>query len=133
MVVQNNYQKHTFLNYSSSVTGSAFAAFNNISGYFSLKKANEILVSENTRLKESLASSFLVSDTCSFISNDTLYQFTNAKVISNTISKRKNFIMLNKGTLHGIKKDMGVICPTGLVGTSVVDAFQSIFRGNASH
>jgi rod shape-determining protein MreC len=27
--------------------------------------------------------------------------------------------MLNKGTLHGIKKDMGVICPTGLVGTVV--------------
>lgn len=127
MVVQNNFQKATFLNYSSSMTGSVFTTFNNISEYFALGKANEQLVAENARLKESLSSAFLVTDTCMHYTRDTLFQYTSAKVINSTISKRKNFLVLNKGTEQGIKKDMGVICPSGLVGT-VVDVSEHFSR-----
>ncbi len=51
---------------------------------------------------------------------DTVYQqhyrFIAAKVINNSIHQKNNYITINKGSLHGIKKGMGVISPTGVVG-----------------
>lgn len=127
MVVQNNYQKATFLNYTGSLTGSVFTTFNNVSEYFALKKANDILVEENARLRETLSSSFIITDTCLNYTSDINYQYTSAKVISNSIHKRKNYLMLNKGSDQGIKRDMGVVCPKGIVGT-VIDVSKHFSR-----
>jgi rod shape-determining protein MreC len=127
MVVQNNYQKATFLNYTGLLSGSVFSTYNRISDYFSLKKANDALALENAQLKTRLNLSETIYDTCQYRDVDTLYRYFHAKVISSSIGKQKNFIMLNKGRAHGIKKDMGVISHSGMVGT-VVDVSENFSR-----
>lgn len=126
-VVQNNYQRATFLNSSGRITGSVFNTFNNIAEYFTLKKSNVILAKENARLRQSLKDSFLNTDTLVYYQHDSLYKYISAKVISNTINKQKNYLMLNKGRAHGIKKDMGVMTSNGIVGT-VVDVSEKFSR-----
>lgn len=44
------------------------------------------------------------------------YKLIPAKVITNSIDKRDNFITIDKGRLDGVKPDMGVACGTGIVG-----------------
>jgi len=126
-VLQNNYQQATFLNSTGKVVGTVLSTFNNISGYFSLKKANESLIRENARLRNKMADKFLLTDTLVYYNVDSMFRYIGAKVISNTISHQKNYLVLNKGSLHGIKKDMGVITSNGIVGT-VVDVSRSFSR-----
>ena len=67
--------------------------------------------------------SFLRNDTNTFWVNDTLYKqqykYVVAKVVLNTVGKRNNYIMLDKGSRSGIQKDMAVITSRGVVGTVV--------------
>lgn len=126
-VVQNNYQRATFLNSSGRVTGTVFTTFNNISEYFTLKKSNIILAEENARLRESLKTSFHSTDTLVYYNEDSLFKFISAKVISNSVNKQKNYLMLNKGSSSGIEKDMGVITSNGIVGT-IVDVSENFSR-----
>ena len=39
-----------------------------------------------------------------------------AKVISNSLDKKDNFITIDKGEADGVRKDMGVACGNGVVG-----------------
>jgi rod shape-determining protein MreC len=45
------------------------------------------------------------------------YTYIEAKVINNSVNKRNNYITLDRGSLHGIREKMGVICGDGIVGT----------------
>jgi rod shape-determining protein MreC len=118
-VLQNHFHRATFLNSTGKITGTVTAAINNISEYLILKKANDILADENARLRNQLTSSYLITDNQEFFSKDSIYRYISAKVISNSVNHQKNFLMLNKGSRHGIQKDMGVITSDGLVGTIV--------------
>jgi len=119
LVVQNNYQRASFLNSTNFITGRVFTTFSNITDYFSLKKANEKLLQENVALRNRLEESSVVFDTMEYFSADTLYRFIGAKVIKNSISGQKNYLMLNKGSENGIEQDMGVISSRGIVGTII--------------
>lgn len=91
--------------------------------YFSIREENEKLVLENLDLRNSLER----------ITNEGIYQFyevtdtahkqqyiyTSAEVVNQTVNKQKNFITLNKGTLHGIEPGMAVAGPDGIVGVIV--------------
>lgn len=44
------------------------------------------------------------------------FAFTSAQVVNNSINKQYNYLTLNKGYIHGIKPDMGIICSDGVVG-----------------
>lgn len=126
-IVQNNYQRATFLNSSGRITGTVFNTFNNITEYLTLKSSNVILAEENARLRESQAISFHTTDTLVYFQHDSLFKYVSAKVISNSIHKQKNYLMLNKGSSSGIEKDMGVITSNGIVGT-VVDVSENFSR-----
>ena len=123
------YQQASILNTSNRITGTVYSAFNNVTDYFSLRKTNYILSEENARLRKATSLSFLKADTNSFFVNDTInklrYTYIAAKVINNSVNRRNNYIMLNKGRKQGIDKDMAVITSNGIVGTvvSVSDNF----------
>lgn len=127
LVVRNNYQRATFLNSTGKITGTVFNITNNVTEYFTLRKANNELVEENALLRNSLPGSFMYTDSLVHFDKDSLYKFIGAKVISNTIGQQKNYLMINKGSNHGIEKDMGVITSNGIVGT-VVDVSQNFSR-----
>lgn len=119
MVVQNNYQGAAVFNSTNRFTGSILESYNNVSEYFILKKANTQLIEENIKLRKQLDESFRIVDTSMYIQKDSLYHFIGAKVIRNTINRQKNYIFINKGSLHGIQTDMGVLTSEGVVGTVV--------------
>lgn len=120
IVSNNSYQRSAFVNSTNNVTASMLNSVNNITEYFSLKTQNEQLAAENARLRAKIQSSFIITDNKVFSNNDTLYRqqfsFTEMKIISNSINKRSNYILLNKGSKQGIKPDMGLISSNGIIG-----------------
>ncbi len=113
----NNYHRSNIVNTSNVITGSFYSGFSSISDYFSLKSENNMLLEENTFLRNSLAIQNEQHD--SLLIDDGIYEFIPAGVISNTNRSRNNFIMINKGRKDGIEKEMGVISSLGAAGIIV--------------
>ncbi|WP_161596619.1 rod shape-determining protein MreC [Chitinophaga vietnamensis] len=130
----NNYQRTAYLNSANNVSGKLYDKYNNVQYYFHLKATNDSLVAENTRLHNALRTSFdsmvtrngVKVDTIRRYSDDTArkvtsteirrYQYFEAKVINNSLNKPMNYITIHRGSLQGIRPNMGVISPSGVVG-----------------
>ncbi len=117
------YHRSVLSNGTDRFTGSVLTTWSGITSYFSLKQENIRLANENARLQRILTQSQITKDTTSLMVADTSYnqqyRYTVAKVIGNSTSRRDNYIMLNKGLKHGIRRDMAVLSPDGVVGTVV--------------
>ena len=122
VVNNNNYQRSSFVNSSNVVVGSFFTKVNSWKEYMHLSESNKDLLDENALLRHQLQS-FISNDTISevfepdSIDNPSRYEFTVASVVNNSVHQKNNYITINKGSLDGIEKDMGVISSTGVVGT----------------
>ena len=57
--------------------------------------------------------------------NDSVYHFTSAMVINNSVNRQYNYITLNKGRKDGIRPDQGIMNSDGVVGliTNVSESF----------
>ncbi|MDP4282610.1 MAG: rod shape-determining protein MreC [Bacteroidota bacterium] len=128
-VQYNAFQNNALTRFSSTMSGSVLDISNDVSEYFSLRRANRILAEDNARLHSNRPEAFYRADTNMFYRKDTLYmleyRYISAKVISNTTNKRNNFLLLNKGRKQGIQNNMGVIIGNRIVGQviSVSDHF----------
>ncbi|MDP2337950.1 MAG: rod shape-determining protein MreC [Bacteroidota bacterium] len=120
MISFNNYQRVTFFNSSNNIVGTVYEKFSNMDDYFSLGRTNARLAAENASLHKQLQSRIMNQEKYPINRPDTVdapaYIFTSAKVISNSVNKQFNYISLNKGSRQGIKPDMGIISPEGVVG-----------------
>ncbi len=116
----NNYQRVAFINSSNNFAGTIYERFSNLGGYFSLKSTNDRLAAENASLRQQLQRRIMLQEKYPVNWPDTIdapgYYFASARVISNSVNKQFNYISLNKGSRQGIKPDMGIICPEGVVG-----------------
>ncbi|WP_343700101.1 rod shape-determining protein MreC [Chitinophaga sp.] len=130
----NNFQRTVYLNSSNGLSGKLYSRYNDVQYYFHLKATNDSLVKENLRLHSELATSFDVRDTTSFVKFDTLRKYSNdttrkllstevrkflyreAKVINNSVNREINTITIRRGSKDGIRPNMGVIGPNGVVG-----------------
>ncbi len=114
------YQQWAVQDITGSVVGSINKTTANIGEFFTLKKDNVSLALENAKLRQQLDAYSALADTLGVkprISNkDPQYQYTYAKVIKNSVTLRNNYLMLDRGRLSGIEKDMAVIAPNGVVG-----------------
>ncbi len=117
LMVANSYSYHRSLAFNTvnDFTGGVFSTFSGITDYFALKKANHNLLEQNAALLNNRQSSFLTTDT-GFVYKDTLYKYIPAHVVSISVNHPSNYIMVNKGSLHGVKKEMGVISSRGVAG-----------------
>lgn len=142
----NNFQNTAYLNSANAVSGKMYDRYNDVQYYFHLKATNDSLVTENTRLHNMLRTSFdstsnnniAKTDTIKKYSDDTLhkvvgtelrrYLYREAKVINNSVNKPMNYITIHRGSLDGIRPNMGVISPSGVVGVvrSVSDHYAVI-------
>ncbi len=113
----NPYQGSRFLKSTNAITGSIFSAFDAIGDYFALNEANRQLSIENARLHNESYRKSEVND--SLLSHDSNYLYIPARVISNTSRNRNNYIMINKGRLDGIEREMGLVSPGGVAGIIV--------------
>src|SRR5690606_28088617 len=117
-VQTHSYHKSKFINSANLLTGGVYNSVNNISEYFALKSQNEILATENNRLKSILFNSKTQSSS-SYIDSltfDDIYKFTTAQVIKNSYNLTNNVLLVNRGIKDSIKQDFGVITDKGLLG-----------------
>jgi len=125
----NKFHEAAFMGIANETTGMVGARFNSVEYYFNLKRTNDSLVKENTNLRNGLRQNFDNPDTTQRIVADTMpydtlghvrkYMWRPAKVVSNTATLQNNYITIERGLNQGIRKDMGVISSTGIVGTVV--------------
>ncbi|MDD3875636.1 MAG: rod shape-determining protein MreC [Bacteroidales bacterium] len=121
LIINNNrFQKAAFLNSTNDFFRNIIQKVDNVYAYFSLADVNKKLAEENALLRSKTLEAYNIYGVKSFIINDTVYKhsfrYIDAKVINNSVNRRKNYITLNKGSRSGIRKDMGVIDSDGVVG-----------------
>lgn len=124
----NSYQRSVYLTSANSVTGWFYTTSNNISSFFLLKRNNELLLARNAELEKryygllaqlEILSSIDTLEVKAFAVDTVVtpkFDFIPAGVVNLSFSGINNFITLNKGASHGIKRDMGVISQQGVVG-----------------
>ncbi len=122
IVNTNNYWSASFFNTSNRYAAQMLAWSNMAQEYTNLRKVNADLASENnqlrqqlTRLQEGSPSAPAAYRADSAFANR--FKFTVAKVINNTTTLANNYLTIDKGSADGIKPGMGVISPTGIVGS----------------
>jgi rod shape-determining protein MreC len=124
----NKFHEAAFLNVSTEITGRFYERYNNIEYYFQLKKTNESLVAENLRLRQQLKENFEAPDSIRRLIHDTLkvdshsvikYMLMEAKVVNNSTSSQANYLTIHRGFSQGVRPNMGVTGPQGIVGSVV--------------
>lgn len=117
MSMSMSYHRQKRINTTNDIVGRVYETGMSIGDYFRLGKINRELAEENALLRRQLA---VLNDTTKsyfeVINTDTVYEFIPARVVNNTVNEPNNYIMINKGYVDGIEKDMGVISSSGIVG-----------------
>jgi rod shape-determining protein MreC len=126
LVKYNRTYEAAFANNANEVIGSIDKQYNKVHEYFTLKKTNEQLAQQNEELLNLLKSEYGGADTASFYKTDSLlrdtlgrvqrFHFLKARVVNNSVGEENNFITISRGAKQGVKKDMGVMGPNGVVG-----------------
>lgn len=121
----NSYQGSVWFSSANAVSGKLFEWNSAVGQYFSLVDVNEQLTQRNIylereveQLSEKLLSATRDSSLVEKMQKNVIagMQTIPAKVVSSSLDKANNFITIDKGSLDGVRKDMGVICGTGVVG-----------------
>jgi len=120
LFLNNNFQASEFLNSTNAISGNIYKSYSNFTDYVNLKEINASLAKENNALRKEniksytplFANKILVEDTIKMLQ----YEYTEAKVINNSINKQRNYLSLDVGSRDGIEVGMGVIGPQGAVG-----------------
>ena len=111
-----SYHNRKFVSFSNSISGNLHSTSSNIGNYFNLKNENELLIHHNALLMNELEKYRFPVDS---VRHDEAFSYIPAHVISNSLNKVNNFILIDKGRFDGIEADMGVICDNGVVGKVV--------------
>lgn len=120
-----HYTQAKILARANSVVGGLQESIFGVRHYFTLRSENVMLTERVAQLESELeyfrqveamakdeqeAQSAMDSV---FMHSLVQYRYLSARVISNTINRQKNYITLNRGTMHGVSSNMGVITPDG--------------------
>ncbi len=125
----NKLHEAVFMQVANEGTGWFNSKYDNIDSYFKLKKTNDELAKENVQLRNQLRQNFyspdstftIVRDTVAYdtLGNSRQYIWRGAKVVGNSVSLPNNYITIHRGERQGIRRDMGVIGPEGIIGTVI--------------
>ncbi len=123
IIFGNEIIKTRFFSEIRKTEAKVFAVFENIRYYLSLKETNTELVEENLKLREEIfalkaeieeyqAKGYSMSDSLVYDG----YSIIPGKILKNSLTQRINHVIINKGSMHGVKPDMGVITQNGVLG-----------------
>lgn len=119
-IKNNSFQRASALNSSNEIIGRAYEKIDYFKAYIALNETNSTLANENAALRALLKSSNYNNEVISRTITDTLlqpqYTYVEARVINNSVNQKNNYLTVNRGSKHGIKKGMGVISSSGVVG-----------------
>ncbi len=134
----NKYHEAAFMNVAGEVTGRINQRFSKVDAYFHLRQINEQLAGENARLNLMLKENFEKPDISGKAVLDTLqtdslreirkFTWLGAKVVGSTVNTQVNFITIHRGSQQDVHPNMGVMSPTGILGTvvNVSDNYSSV-------
>lgn len=107
--------------------------YNNWTYFFSLKETNAKLVEENVALRNQLRQNFIPIDSSIKEGNFVLrkdslekirkFYYYPAKVVGNSFTLQKNYILIERGANQGVKKDMAAISTDGSIVGVVVEVY----------
>ncbi|MDH6355574.1 rod shape-determining protein MreC [Dysgonomonas sp. PH5-45] len=126
----NSYQRSIYLNSSNEIVGRVYSISGTVRSYFGLKTDNEELLAQNSELQKKVWAmekyiTTLQSDSVKinpFVADSLRsydYDVIVAHVENNSVNKIDNTITVNKGSNHGVKPEMGVVSPLGVIGIVV--------------
>lgn len=134
LVMLSSYNKtyQTFFGgWSNQVTGNINKQYNSWSYFFNLRNTNAALIAENAALRNQMGQNFVPFDTTKkagtlVLRKDSLektrkFFYYPAKVVGNTFTLQKNYIIIERGALQGVKKDMAAISTDGSIVGVVVE------------
>ncbi|RYF48467.1 MAG: rod shape-determining protein MreC [Cytophagaceae bacterium] len=125
----NKFHEAAFMGVANELTGRVSSRYSNVEYYFRLKKINESLAQQNEQLLNQLKNNYQGADSLTQVVIDTVnkdtsgiarrYLWRGARVVNNSVSLQNNYLTIHRGERQGVRKDMGVISPQGIVGMVV--------------
>jgi len=119
----NNYHHAVLLNTANNTNGFILSKKASIIQYFSLGEENLRLQQENLELRKKIIESYYIDQGDTIRNTDSSFNekftYIPGTVIQNSTDLANNYIIIDKGTKDGVSKNMGVICPQGIVGIIV--------------
>lgn len=114
----NSFQRAVLRDNTQQLVGGTQNAYNGVVQYFRLPEINDSLSNQLAELTVLLERQGIAKDTTTVVTDGlpAYYQLIPAKLISNSVHRRNNYITLNVGTYDGVKKNMAVISHRGVVG-----------------
>lgn len=124
----SEFQRSKYLSVFQEMAGRVYLVSNSVESYMSLKTINSDLMRRIAVLEqemrdykkevEILSEQVFPMDVHKYENiYSNVFSFIPAQVVNNQINRiGNNYITLNKGTLAGLKEDMGVLSPNGIVG-----------------
>lgn len=121
----NSYQNSVWFSSANVVTGKVYEWSSQLEKFFSLVTVNQHLTQRNLALEQKVVE---LSEKLTAVTKDSAYvkadvtqqlsQFKQipAKVVSNSLKDVNNLMTIDKGSADGVRKDMGVVSGTGVVG-----------------
>lgn len=121
----NSYQGSAWFSTANCVAGKVYEIGSEVEAYFSLVDVNRELTQRNLYLEQQVE---ILAGKLAKAGKDSLplkgamlsqldgYRLIPAKVVSNTVDKKDNFMTINRGRLDGVRDGMGVVSGTGVVG-----------------
>jgi rod shape-determining protein MreC len=120
LATRNNYHNARVMFAFRGITQGLQGRVYNAKTFFSLNDINTKLADENVALKNSIQKLKKEEKSTFYTVEDSVFRqkYTHmaAEVIDNSVNRQKNFFMINKGRIDGIKADMAVISPEGVAG-----------------
>jgi len=128
----SDYHNSNMISRSNYVAASINEKVANVTNFINMPVQNEALAIENAKLRQELYKTTALLN--AKIDDSILGSYpiqlpittrvVHGKVVSNTVSQLRNFLIVNKGRKDGIKKDMSVISSKGPVGV-VIDVSEN--------
>lgn len=121
----NSYQNSVWFSSANVVTGKVYEWSSQLEKFFSLATVNQHLTQRNLALEQKVVELSekltAVTKDSSYVKADVTQQLSQfkqipAKVVSNSLKDLNNLITIDKGSVDGVRKDMGVVSGTGVVG-----------------
>ena len=124
----NSYQGSVWFSSANAVTGKVYEWDSAVESYFSLSGVNSQLTQRNAFLEQQVR---MLDDSIARLTRSQEAAVTRlssmvpfqgcrlipAKVVANMVNRYDNLITIDKGYSDGVKRDMGVVCGMGVVGT----------------
>ena len=121
----NSYQGSVWFSSANAVAGKLYETTSAVESYFQLSKINTELTQRNLYLEQRLCK--LEKEKSDSVADSTMenslllkslqpYRLIPAQVVNMKWGRKDNLLTIDKGEAEGIKKDLGVVCGTGIVG-----------------